>query len=288
MCGAKMRLADRISKWIKRRVEEAGAKGVVVGLSGGLDSSVVAVLSQRAVGDKVLGIVMPCYSNPADEEDVHLLRVKFGVKIERVVLDPVYDKLLEILPSGNRIAQANLKSRLRMLTLYYFANKLNYLVAGTGNKSEIMVGYFTKYGDGSADFLPLGGLLKTQVIELAKELGIPSKIIEKIPTAGLWEGQTDEGELGISYAELDNALLSICQEVTLDSTISSTKSQVAGSRSSHLPRVTAPTGLGTRTGVDFPEGWLRRQGSARRIRSKVEKLLKVSAHKREPVPIFNP
>ncbi|MCK4307002.1 NAD(+) synthase, partial [candidate division WOR-3 bacterium] len=104
---------------------------------------------------------------------------------------------------------ANLKPRLRMLILYYFANKLNYLVAGTGNKSELTVGYFTKYGDGGVDILPLGGLLKTQVIELAKELKIPQKIIEKVPSADLWKGQTDEGELGISYAELDKIILAI-------------------------------------------------------------------------------
>lgn len=204
-----MRLSYRISDWIKEKVNEAGAKGVVVGLSGGVDSAVVVVLCKEALGDNVLGIVMPCYSNPEDGRDVNLLFTKFGIKTEKVVLDSIYDGLLKILPTGNKIVQSNLKPRLRMLILYYFANKLNYLVVGTGNKSELMVGYFTKYGDGAVDLLPLGGLLKSQVIELAKELGIPSKIIDKIPSAGLWDGQTDEGELGISYAELDNALLAI-------------------------------------------------------------------------------
>lgn len=205
-----MRISDRIRKWIKKKVKEADAKGVVVGLSGGVDSSVAVVLCKQALGSSgVLGIVMPCYSDTEDDEDVNLLITKFDIKIERVVLDSVYAELLKILPNSNKFVQTNLKPRLRMLTLYYFANKFNYLVVGATNKSEIMVGYFTKYGDGGVDLLPLGGLLKSQVIELARELGIPSKIVDKIPTAGLWEGQTDEGELGISYADLDKALLSV-------------------------------------------------------------------------------
>ncbi|MHC1587128.1 MAG: NAD(+) synthase, partial [Candidatus Syntropharchaeia archaeon] len=112
--------------------------------------------------------------------------------------------------AGERdLASANVKPRLRMTTLYYFANKMNYLVAGTGNKSELSIGYFTKYGDGGVDILPIGHLLKTEVRELAKKLGIPEKIIKKIPSAGLWEGQTDEGEIGMSYESLDRILSSI-------------------------------------------------------------------------------
>jgi NAD+ synthase len=104
------------------------------------------------------------------------------------------------------LAIANLKPRLRMLTLYYFANKLNYLVVGTGNKSELTMGYFTKYGDGGVDILPLGDLLKSEVKQLAVELNVPHEIINKAPSAGLWAGQTDEGEMGITYAELDKIL----------------------------------------------------------------------------------
>ena len=107
------------------------------------------------------------------------------------------------------MAYANLKPRLRMCALYYFAQKLNYLVAGTGNKSELVVGYFTKYGDGGVDILPLVGLLKTEVRQLAKELKIPREIIEKTPSAGLWHGQTDEGEMGITYEELDRIIVAI-------------------------------------------------------------------------------
>ncbi|MDI6703433.1 MAG: NAD+ synthase [bacterium] len=204
-----MGLADDISNWIKIQVKEAKAEGVVVGLSGGVDSSVVAALSKKALGDRVLGLIMPCQSESEDYDHAILVALRLKLKTERVALETVYNKLLETLPSGNKLAMANLKPRLRMITLYYFANNLNYLVAGTGNKSEIMVGYFTKYGDGGVDILPLGGLLKSEVRELAWELDIPKEIIEKVPSAGLWPGQTDEGELGIGYDELDRAILAL-------------------------------------------------------------------------------
>ncbi|MEA1965244.1 MAG: NAD(+) synthase, partial [Candidatus Aerophobetes bacterium] len=179
-----------ISSWIKQLVEEAKAEGVVVGLSGGLDSSVVAFLAERALGNrKVLGLIMPSHSSSLDEEHAYLVARRLNIRVERVVLDAVYDKLLEVLPSGKDVALANIKPRLRMLTLYYFANNLNYLVLGTSNKSEILIGYFTKYGDGGCDILPLGGLLKTEVRELAKKLEVPDRIIKKPPSAGLWEGQ---------------------------------------------------------------------------------------------------
>lgn len=204
-----MGLIDKITNWIRTQVKEALAEGVVVGLSGGIDSSVVATLSKMALGDDVLALIMPCHSDPIDEEYANLVARMLNIKTQRIVLDPIYDRLVESLPYGNKIALANLKPRLRMLTLYYFANTLNYLVVGTGNKSELMVGYFTKYGDGGVDLLPLGGLLKSQVMGLAKELGIPEEILKRTPTAGLWKGQTDEGELGISYDELDEAILAL-------------------------------------------------------------------------------
>ena len=204
-----MEIADKISLWIRERVEEAGAGGVVVGLSGGVDSSTAAVLAKRALEDRVLGLIMPCHSDPTDVEHAKLVATKFGIETEYVDLTPVFDCLVEALSPGGRLARGNLKPRLRMATLYYFANNLHYLVMGTGNKSEIMVGYTTKYGDSGVDLLPLGDLLKTQVRELAQELGIPEEIIAKPPSAGLWEGQTDEGEMGVTYEKLDKILLAI-------------------------------------------------------------------------------
>lgn len=203
-----MGLAEEISNWIRIQVKGAKAEGVVVGLSGGVDSSVVAALSKKALGDRVLGLIMPCQSGSEDYDHATLVASLLELRTERVDLETVYNELLETLPPGNRLAMANLKPRLRMITLYYFANNHNYLVAGTGNKSEIMVGYFTKYGDGG-DILPLGGLLKSEVRELAKGLGIPKQVIEKTPSAGLWPDQTDEGELGMSYDELDRAILAL-------------------------------------------------------------------------------
>ena len=204
-----MRTAERISTWIKERVKEAGARGVVLGISGGIDSAVTAVLAKRGLGDGVLGVIMPCHSDPTDVEHARMVADKFGIETEYVDLTPVFDCLLATLPSGDRLAVANLKPRLRMAVLYYYANSRNYLVAGTGNKSEIKIGYFTKFGDGGADILPLGDLLKSQVRELACELSVPEEIIVKSPSAGLWEGQTDEGEMGITYDELDSILLAI-------------------------------------------------------------------------------
>lgn len=178
-----------------------------MGLSGGVDSSVVATLVKEAVGkDRVLALILPCHSQRQDLKDAQLFAKKLAIKTKALDLSNIYDNLRRILPKAGSLAVANLKPRLRMLILYYFANKLNYLVCGTGNKSEIMCGYFTKHGDGATDILPIGDLLKKQVRSLAKELKIPQHIIDKPPTAGLWSGQTDEGEMGITYPELDDIL----------------------------------------------------------------------------------
>lgn len=204
-----MELAERISEWIRQKVKEAGAEGLVVGISGGVDSSVVASLAKKAVGEKVLGVIIPCHSEPLDERYAWLVAEKLKIKTEHVVLDSLYDRFLELLPPGKKLALANLKARLRMATLYCFANNLNYLVAGTGNKSEVSVGYFTKYGDGGCDILPVGDLLKTEVRKLARVLDVPEEIINRVPSAGLWGGQTDEEEMGLRYEDLDEILSAI-------------------------------------------------------------------------------
>lgn len=206
-------LSRKIVEWIRNKVVAADAKGVVFGLSGGVDSAVVALLCKKAFPGDLLALIMPCRSAKEDVEDALSFARKFDVNHQLVVLDESYDKLVSELEKGGfcegldsgrkRLAFANIKPRLRMTTLYYFANLLNCLVVGTGNKSEIMVGYFTKHGDGAADILPLGNLLKTQVKELARYLGVPREIVDKPPSAGLWRGQTDEAEMGVTYEEID-------------------------------------------------------------------------------------
>jgi NAD+ synthase len=204
-----MKLSERISRWIRDQVEAAGAAGVLVGLSGGIDSAVVAVLARRALGDNVLALLLPCHSLAEDERDALLVAEAFGIRREQVDLSPVYDVFLCQLPDAGQMCQGNLKPRLRMAVLYYFANKLNYLVAGTGNKSERSMGYFTKFGDGGADFLPIGDLTKSQVRKLAEELEIPPRIIDRPPGAGFWAGQTDEEEMNIRYEDLDKIIISL-------------------------------------------------------------------------------
>jgi NAD+ synthase len=206
-------LAERLVLWIRDKVLVAGCKGVVLGLSGGVDSSVAAVLCYRAFPRSTLAVIMPCYSSQQDVKHAQAVADKFSIPVRTAVLDAAFDTLLKVLPNDkaesdvSRVAKANIKARLRMLTLYYFANQLKYMVVGAGNRDELSVGYFTKYGDGGVDIQPLGNLTKGQVKELAKFLGIPQPIINKPPSAGLWEGQTDEGELGLSYDELDRYLV---------------------------------------------------------------------------------
>ncbi len=196
----------KIVTWIKKQVKDAKAKGIVMGISGGVDSSVIAALSKKAVGKNLLCIIMPCHSIKQDVQDTRLLAKKLKLKTKFIDLAKVFDTFMKILPGSDSKAKGNVKARLRMITLYYFANKMNYLVAGTGNKSELYAGYFTKYGDAGVDILPIADIYKTQVRELAKELDVPDKIITKPPSAGLWLGQTDEAEMGITYNDLDNIL----------------------------------------------------------------------------------
>lgn len=221
------RTTDEIVGWLRQQVAAAGARGLVVGLSGGIDSAVVIRLCQMATPDQVVGVILPCGSDPRDEADARLVAAHFAVPIVRVDLEPAYERLLDAvrsaiaaLPAGiatapgdpadprSRMPAANLKPRLRMAALYFVANSLNYLVAGTGNRAELTIGYFTKYGDGGVDVLPIGGLLKSDVRTVARELGVPQPIIDKAPSAGLWSGQTDEGEMGFTYAELERYLTS--------------------------------------------------------------------------------
>jgi NAD+ synthase len=206
------RTADNLVAWLRERAGETGALGAVVGISGGVDSATAAALCLRAFPGATLGVLMPCHSDPRDLADAKQVCRALGLPYTLVVLDAVYDTLVAALRTSDQFAEhqialANLRPRLRMATLYFFANRLNWLVVGTGNRSEAHVGYFTKYGDGGVDVLPLGGLVKSQVKELALHLGVPEAVVERTPTAGLWPGQTDEGEMGLTYAALDAYLL---------------------------------------------------------------------------------
>ena len=184
-----------------------------MGISGGLDSAVGIVLCWRAFPETTLGLILPCHSDPQDEEHARLVAGQFGIGVERIPLDGVFDSLCAAIPrdggppNAGRSALANIKARLRMTCLYYIANRRGYIVVGSGNRSELATAYFTKYGDGGVDIAPLGNLVKTQVRELARYLGIPRTIIDKPPSAGLWQGQTDEAEMGLTYEELDRYLL---------------------------------------------------------------------------------
>ena len=205
-------LSTKLVEWIRDQVNRSQRRGVVFGLSGGIDSSVIAVLCKRSFPNNTLALIMPCYSSSSDVEDASLIADKYNIPSMTINLNRAYSELLDSFPKNisspniQKIAEANIKPRLRMTTLYFFANKLMYLVVGTTNRSEIAIGYCTKYGDSGVDITPLGNLLKCEVRDLARHLDIPENIIEKPPSAGLWEGQTDEEEMGITYEQLDRYL----------------------------------------------------------------------------------
>lgn len=203
-------IEKKITNWLGEYLQKSGCTGFVVGLSGGVDSSVTAVLC-RKVTDATLGLIMPCGHTPSDATpDAEKVATKFNIEYQTYDLTSAYNSFLSILqlPPNTpvNIPLANIKARLRMITLYYEANRLHRLIAGTGNRTELMLGFFTKYGDAGVDILPLGNLLKREVRGLATHLGIPKNIIAKTPSPGLWPGQTDEGELGASYEQLDDLI----------------------------------------------------------------------------------
>ena len=207
------KLTEHIVRWLQQKVSGAGAEGCVVGVSGGIDSAVVAALCHRAFPDKTIAVVLPVHSNEEDAKDAMLVTEHLGLEARKINLDSAYDEFVSALEEDSSpfpaddLPLANIKPRLRMMALYYLAARHNCLVVGTGNKSELVTGFFTKYGDGAVDLEPIGELVKGQVVALARYLDIPEKIVERTPSAGLWPGQSDEGELGFTYQQLDEFLL---------------------------------------------------------------------------------
>jgi NAD+ synthase len=199
----------KITRFIKDYMEKSEAKGIVLGLSGGVDSCTVAALSTKAVGgSKVLGLMLPEREtrNTKDIEHAKLVAKKFKLKSQMCDITPTLDAFYNSIPifdPSERICKGNVKARTRMIYLYYYANKLNWIVCGSSDKSETMMGYFTKWGDVAADIYPIMDLYKTQIRQLAKHVGVPQEIVTKPSTPGLWPGQVAETELGIKYEQLD-------------------------------------------------------------------------------------
>jgi NAD+ synthase len=201
---------DAIDQFLRAHAAAEGVRGVAVGLSGGIDSALAARLAVDALGaDRVLGVLQPDAAYPpALLAETEAYATALGIAHRTVAIRPIEAAVHAALPElADPVALGNVKARLRMVVLYAVAREEGRLVVGTGNKSELLLGYFTKHGDGGVDLLPLGDLYKTEIRALAAELGLPAAIRERAPTAGLWEGQTDEGELGLPYEEIDRILV---------------------------------------------------------------------------------
>jgi len=203
-----------ITEFIRSKVEEANAKGVAVGLSGGIDSAVAASLAVRALGsDRVTALILPdSRATPhVDVEDAIELAKLLNIRFHIITIDEIVDSfsIVPFFDLSDKIPTGNLRARIRMCILYYYANKFNKLVLGSGDRSELLIGYFTKYGDGAVDLLPLGGLYKTQVRRLGEILGVPEKIVKKPSSPRLWPDHMAEEELGMKYEEIDLVLYAI-------------------------------------------------------------------------------
>lgn len=224
-----LELADRISAWLKDRIDEAGADRFIFGLSGGIDSAVVCGLCARAVGpERVLAIIMPSSSIAQDAIEAQKVADAFGIRTTTIDLTAVAEAVFAAMPSEEhlygdildesvpegsearlQLARANVRPRSRMITNYYLANLSRGIVVGTGNKTEYMIGYSTKHGDAGVDLSPILDLYKFEVRAVARAIGVPESVINRPPSAGLWEGQTDEDEIGVTYNDLDRTLMAM-------------------------------------------------------------------------------
>jgi NAD+ synthase len=208
-CGC---VLGRIEQMIRYTVWNSGAGGVVIGVSGGVDSAVAAAMCCKALTrEKVLGLTLPsAVTSDADIRDATELCRVLGMDHEIITIEPVLD-VYRSMPgyTESPALLGNLMARTRMTILYYYANRDNRLVCGTSNRTEYMLGYTTKFGDNAADFQPILHLYKSGVYEAARDIGIPESIIRKAPSAGLWHGQKDEEEIGLTYTEIDKALIAL-------------------------------------------------------------------------------
>lgn len=244
----------KLSRELSDYLTTAGAKGGVIGLSGGVDSSVTASILRLAT-DNVLPLVLPSSSTPEqDVEDAMQVAEVLGIrdKVLTIHIDPIVEGIARATNTSDRRVLGNIKARVRMTILYSFAQQNNFLVIGTGDRSELLLGYFTKYGDGGVDILPIGGLYKTQVRRIAQLLGLPERVWKKPSSPALWEGQTAEGEMGISYETADLILYRL-MDLKED-----------------------PTEVSRKTNVDIT------------VIEKIINMVRISEHKRAMPPILKP
>ncbi|MFH1257771.1 MAG: NAD+ synthase [Candidatus Micrarchaeota archaeon] len=192
---------------IRKYFHGAGKKKAVIGISGGVDSALVCYLACKALGPQnVFAYHLPYVQNERDGRDAENLAKMLGANFKQIDIRRAVDTLTDTYKPSTRIASGNIRVRARMMALFTFAHMHEGLVIGTGNRTELLLGYFTKFGDGGCDVLPIGNYYKTQVWEMAKLSGLPEHIINKVPSAGMWEGQTDEKEIGVTYSEIDKIL----------------------------------------------------------------------------------
>ena len=212
----------RVKRFIKDYIEKCGATGVVLGVSGGIDSCTTAALAALSLGGrKVLGIALPEEEtyNAINVQHAKMVAKKFGFKLQVIDISPTLKACFQSLPiydAADKLSKGNVKARVRMVYLYYYANKLKKIVCGSSDKSETMVGYFTKWGDAAADISPLMDIYKTQVRQLALHIGVPTEIVTKPSTPGFWPGHLAEKELGVKYETLDLILFGLERFMTAE------------------------------------------------------------------------
>ncbi len=216
-------ITETIEKFLSEQIEKNNAKGVILGLSGGIDSAVLAYICKRKLKEKTLAIIMPDTSiTPLETEDALKMISLTGIEYKLIDIKPIVNEYSMYL-EPNKKAKGNLRARIRTNILYYYANIKNYLVLGSSDKSENLIGYFTKFGDGASDLTPIISLYKLQVREIAKYLKVPDKIISKKSSPHLWNEHNAEEEIGISYEEIDSILYCLCdKKLSIDETVKTT------------------------------------------------------------------